>query len=378
MTRILVFAPILFLVIPLLCLTILLSGQQSDAPETWQSWLQVGQRAYKNMRYDEAAAAFQKAIAMDSGEATPHLFLASTLMAEYNPSVTSQKNLDLAQRAEAEYSQALSIDAENKSALQQLASLCYEEAQAIGDPQEKAKKIDVARSWYERLVSLDPDQKEPYYWLGVIAWSKYYPVWISARNQAGMKLSDPGPIPDATIRQQLKDSYGSTVATGLFNLEKALHIDPKYDDAMTYMSLLIRARADLAETPEESQRDAQTSYEWAKKAHATQDNASPETLASIPSGGFGNTIAKVKLVRKVEAMYPAQAQAAGVLGTVKFRARIGRDGRVQNLELVSGHPLLVEAARQAARQWQYEPAVVNGQAVESITQAEVKFLLPVR
>jgi TonB family protein len=363
----------------LLLLTILLSGQESTAPVTWQGWVQLGQRAYKNMKYPEAAEAFQKALEMNSGEVTPHIFLASTLAAQYNPGINSQKNLDLARRAETEYSRVLSIDPENTSALLPLASLCYQEAQGITDPDQKLRKTDEARSWYERAVALDPDQKEAYYWLGVIAWSKYYPIWISARNQVGMKLSDPGPIPDVIVRKQLKDAYAATLDNGIFNLERALQKDPKYDDAMTYMSLLIRARADLAGTPEESMRDAQTAYEWAKKAHGIQNNDARDLPAAVLSpGGPGNAIVKVKLVRKVDPIYPPQAQAAGVLGTVRFRAVIGKDGRVQNLELISGHPLLVESARECARLWQYEPALLDGQPVEAVTQAEVKFLLPVR
>src|SRR6202521_1452677 len=71
----------------LLLLTILLSGQESTAPVTWQGWVQLGQRAYKSMKYPEAAEAFQKALELNSGEVTPHIFLASTLMAQYTPGV---------------------------------------------------------------------------------------------------------------------------------------------------------------------------------------------------------------------------------------------------------------------------------------------------
>ena len=365
--------------IQLVLLTILLSGQESTAPVTWLGWLQLGQRAYKSMKYQEAAEAFQKAIDLNSGEFTPHFFLASSLIAQYIPGVNSQRNADLGRRAETEFLRVLSIDPENKTALISVASLSYQQAQGITDPDQRLRKTDEARSWYERIVALYPDQKESYYWLGVIAWSKYYPRWMSARDQAGMKLSDPGPIPDTTVRKQLRDRYASAIETGIFNLEKALQKDPKYDDAMTYMSLLIRARGDLADTQEESLRDAQIAYEWAKKAHENQNSDAPDLPAALLSpGGPGNGIVKVKLVRKVDPIYPAQAQAAGVLGTVRFRAFIGKDGHVQDLELISGHPLLVQSAREAARLWQFEPAVVNGEPVEAVTQAEVKFMLPVR
>jgi TonB family protein len=365
--------------IQLLLLTILLSGQESTSPVTWQGWVQLGQRTYKSMKYQEAAEAFQKAVELNSGELIPHFFLASSLMAQYIPGVNSQKNSDLGRRAETEYLRVLSINPENKTALISVASLNYQQAQTITDPDQRLRKTDEARSWYERTVALYPDQKEAYYWLGVIAWSKYYPIWMNARNHVGMKLSDPGPIPDVTVRKQLKDGYTSTIDNGIFNLEKALQQDSQYDDAMTYMSLFFRARGDLADTPEESLRDAQIAYEWAKKAHGNQNSDARDLPAAVLSPEApGNAAVKVKLLRKVDPIYPAQAQAAGVLGTVSFRAVIAKDGHVEGLELISGHPLLVESAREAARLWQYEPAVLNGGPVEAVTQADVKFLLPVR
>jgi len=371
-----------------LLFAIVLSSQESAAPVNWQGWVELGQRAYKNLKYQEAAEAFQKAVELNSGETAPHLYLASTLLAQYVPNVNSQKNLDLAQKAAAQFSSVLSIDPENRSALVSLASLCYQQAQVMTDPDQKLRKTEEARSWYERVLAVDPGEKEAYYWLGVIAWSKYYPKWMSARQQAGMKLSDPGPIPDVTVRQQLKTQYASTIDNGIFNLEKALQKDPNYDDAMTYLSLLNSARADLAETQEESRRDAQIAYQWAKKAHESQNNDARDMPAALLSpGGPGSEsmvqstqhgILRVRLVRKVDAIYPPQAQAAGVLGTVRFRAFIAKDGHVQNLQLISGHPLLVQSARDAVQLWQYAPALLSGAPVEVVTEAEVKFTLPVR
>jgi len=60
---------------------------------------------------------------------------------------------------------------------------------------------------------------------------------------------------------------------------------------------------------------------------------------------------------------------------VRFTAIIDREGRVQNLQLVSGHPLLVEAARAAAMQWEYKPTLLNGLPAEVVTQLDVNFTL---
>jgi protein TonB len=80
------------------------------------------------------------------------------------------------------------------------------------------------------------------------------------------------------------------------------------------------------------------------------------------------------LVHKVQPEYPAMARAARVQGTVVLRAIIGKDGRITNLRLLSGHPMLVKAAIDAVSQWRYRPYYLNGEPVEVETQVTVNFV----
>ena len=89
----------------------------------------------------------------------------------------------------------------------------------------------------------------------------------------------------------------------------------------------------------------------------------------------GGNVQAANLVRKVTPVYPPLAKQARVQGTVRFTAIIGRDGAIQNLQLVSGHPLLVPAATEAVKQWVYRPTMLNGEPVEVITQIDVNFTL---
>jgi protein TonB len=66
---------------------------------------------------------------------------------------------------------------------------------------------------------------------------------------------------------------------------------------------------------------------------------------------------------------------ARISGVVRLHAVIGKDGTVQNLTVSSGHPLLVPSALEAVKQWVYAPTLLNGQAVEVVTQIEVEFTL---
>jgi protein TonB len=89
----------------------------------------------------------------------------------------------------------------------------------------------------------------------------------------------------------------------------------------------------------------------------------------------GGNVQQAKLVRQPKPVYPPLAKQARIQGVVRFQAIIGRDGTIQNLQLVSGHPLLVPSAQEAVKQWVYQPTLLNGEPVEVITQIDVNFTL---
>jgi protein TonB len=86
-------------------------------------------------------------------------------------------------------------------------------------------------------------------------------------------------------------------------------------------------------------------------------------------------VQQVKLLRQIEPVYPPLAKAARIQGTVRFTVIVGKDGAVQRLQLISGHPLLVPAAQEAVKQWVYQPTLLNGEPVEVLTQIDVSFTL---
>lgn len=80
-----------------------------------------------------------------------------------------------------------------------------------------------------------------------------------------------------------------------------------------------------------------------------------------------------RILHKVQPAYPHGAIQRHIQGTVRFAAIIGKDGRVARLRLLSGHPLLIAAAREAAQQWLYYPASVRGIPVRVMTQIQINF-----
>jgi protein TonB len=89
----------------------------------------------------------------------------------------------------------------------------------------------------------------------------------------------------------------------------------------------------------------------------------------------GGNVTAAKLKTRITPQYPPLARQTRISGTVRLHAIIGKDGTVQQLTLESGHPLLVQAALDAVRQWKYDPTLLNGEPVEVDTTIDVVFSL---
>jgi TonB family protein len=121
---------------------------------------------------------------------------------------------------------------------------------------------------------------------------------------------------------------------------------------------------------------------WLAQVRKQADN--PLVLRNAATGLLGNGPSSIRssgggpiltVLHRVQPIYPAAARENRVQGTVKYVAVIGASGHVQSLQLVSGHPQLVAAATEAARQWVYEPKVQNGYPIDAMTTIDVNFTL---
>jgi TonB family protein len=367
---------------------ILLSALSLAAADDWRDWLNRGTEAYENERYREAVENLQKSVHLNPNEIEPRLYLATAWMSLYVPGSASRENLDIQRNAETEFNRVLQLDPNNLTALQCLASLSYQQAQGITEEVDKFRKLDEAASWYQKILAADPRETEAYYSLAVIDWIKWYSNWMRARPELGMHPEDSGPLTNVAVRQDLLARYSSLIADAMANLEKALELDPQNTDVMSYMNLLIRERADLKDTPAEYERDIETADQWVQKALDTMErkpaSATPPAQIHPPPPPDGQqtpqpihvgSVLTTNLIRRVPPVYPQEAKAAHIEGTVRFTATIGKDGRILDLQVVSGHPLLAKSALAAVRQWEYKPTLLNGQPVEIITTIDVNFNL---
>jgi periplasmic protein TonB len=108
---------------------------------------------------------------------------------------------------------------------------------------------------------------------------------------------------------------------------------------------------------------------------ATNNTAMVPKMAAPTRVRVSSGVVSGLLVRKVPPAYPPLARQARIQGVVVLQAQISKEGNIENLTLISGHPMLAPAAIEAVKQWKYRPYLLNGEPVEVDTQVQVNFTL---
>jgi len=231
--------------------TLLLAGAAclvAQEPADVNGWINRGVQQFKSENYPAAVASFERAVAMDPNRLSARLYLGTAYM---------QQGMTLP--AEDQFRRVLETEPGNKVALASLGSLNLNQ-----------KKWDEALNWYRKLIEADPQNAQAYYSIGFVAWSKWYPEYAKARAATGLRPEQPGPIADVQVRNALNAQYGPMLEAGIQAMNKALEINPQYDDAMAYLNLLARERADLRATEAEYMADVSTADDWVQKALAAK------------------------------------------------------------------------------------------------------------
>jgi tetratricopeptide (TPR) repeat protein len=132
------------------------------------------------------------------------------------------------------------------------------------------KKFEDAKSYYRKAIDADPNDPEPYYSVAVIDWTQAYQNAAEAKAKEGMKVDD-DISKNKKLCPDLKTQNEQLVQDGIDDLNKALQLRPDYDDAMAYMNLMYRRKADLeCGDPEARAADLKTADDWVDKTMATK------------------------------------------------------------------------------------------------------------
>jgi tetratricopeptide (TPR) repeat protein len=216
--------------------------------------LAQGVQAYKNGQYDRAVEDFQEAIRLDPGLTVAQLYLATAYQTQYIPSAPSAENQRLAEEAIKQYQDILSRDPNNLTAIDNMGSLLYN----MGSNPFSPEKFEESKKYHLRHIALNPNDADPYYWVGLIDWTLAFRANNGMRadyNKAhfNKQIRDDQPLPP-DLRDKFAEQESATVEDGISSMKKAIDRRADFDDAMAYLSLLDRQKADMASNP--SDRDA--------------------------------------------------------------------------------------------------------------------------
>jgi tetratricopeptide (TPR) repeat protein len=242
--------------------------------------LNKGVQAYKANQPDRAIEDFKEAKDFDPSLTNARLYLATAYAAQYIPGAPSDENVRMGQQAMQEWQEVLDKDPNNLNAIDGIGSILY----SMASTPFSATKMEESKSYHEKHIQIKPNDPEPYYWIGVIDWS------ISFRGNKDMReeynktakktIKDTDPMPPA-LAAQFQQKYGSIVDEGLADLQKAMELRPDYDDAMAYLNLLYRQKADMESTPGARDADIKLADDLVDKVKAIKqrkmDNPEPSS-----------------------------------------------------------------------------------------------------
>ncbi len=213
--------------------------------------LNKGVNAFKNGQSDAAIEHFKQAKEADPDLLNARLYLATAYASLYIPGAPSKENMARGQQAVQEFKEVLDKDPNNIPAIDGIGSILFQMGGQPFDP----KKFEESKTYHQRHIQLKPDDPEPYYWIGVIDWTLAFRANGEMRmdynkNNIKKQVRDDDPLPPA-LRTEYASKYGPIVDEGIAMLQKAISIKPDYDDAMAYLNLLYRRKADMVESKEE-------------------------------------------------------------------------------------------------------------------------------
>ena len=212
-----------------------------------------GVQAFKVQRYQLAVDHFKVAVESDPSLVNARLYLATAYASLFDPNSGAEENLQKAELAIQEFERVLQMDANNIGSVSGIASLYFQ-----------MKRMDQAKEFYLKHIQLEPTNPEPYYSVAVINWTQTYQARMIVK--ARTRTAADAPITNVQEREALAERNTPLIEEGMQLLNKAIELRQEYDDAMAYLNLLYREKADLAATPAEREELLNTANSWIDKA----------------------------------------------------------------------------------------------------------------
>lgn len=192
----------------------------------------IGVQVYRAGKLEEAASHFRVAADVDPDCLNAHLWLGAALANSYIPGANTPANRAIAEGAITAYKKVLELQPDNLDAMKAVGSLSF-----------NMKEFNVSKLFFQKAVALDPSDAESYYTIGVIDWTESYQARMDLRQRLGLKSDESliglGPCAD------MRAANLTNLEEGIQALSRSLELRPDYDDAMAYLNLMYRERADI-------------------------------------------------------------------------------------------------------------------------------------
>jgi tetratricopeptide (TPR) repeat protein len=237
--------------------------------------LNKGVIAFRNAQFAQAVEHFQQAVSLDPSLITARLYLATAYAQQYVPGGESADNLKIGNQAIKSYEEVLQIDPKNTNALGSIAQIYYE-----------MKNFEKAKQYQLELMKLQPDNPDPYYWIGVLDWVPCAKRQMELRQKLNLTVpknpANPDTLPPLPkkAREELAQQNEALVDEGIKSLEKAIELKPNDGNAYSYLNLMYRQKADLEPTEEARQADLKKADELTQKALALMKAAAAKAKPS--------------------------------------------------------------------------------------------------
>lgn len=223
--------------------------------------LNKGVDAYKSARYEEAIGHFQKATELDPSLPMAKSYLATALAQNVVPGLTTPDNLKNAQQAISIFQEVLAKEPNDVNSLKQIAGIYF-----------SIKQFDQAKDYQKKVLAVDPKDPEAAYTVGVIDWTLAHENTLKALATANMNDDGEGNTKaPKKVLQEIKDQNTPLVDEGLQYLNQALANRANYDEAMSYLNLIYRRKADVDYAdPNAVKADVAAAKDWSSKAMGTR------------------------------------------------------------------------------------------------------------
>jgi tetratricopeptide (TPR) repeat protein len=200
--------------------------------------LDSGVEEFRIGQTERAIEDFEDAKHLDPNLLNARMYLATSYASQYFPGDSSNQNR-VGELAVAEFRDVLALDPGNLSALDALGSLRFQMASS------KPELYRESEGCFQKHIHLSPANPEPYYWIGVIDWTLAFHANRELRTSFHLDETEVFPL---SIREQYASGYGAIIDEGIVSMKKAMALRPDYDDAMAYLNLLYRRKADIVDS----------------------------------------------------------------------------------------------------------------------------------